>query len=238
MTESQQEVSVEPRAGTRTDPSVGRVQLYGFLHGVLAALFLPGANLGNHIESFAIARSLVETGSFANPYAPLHTGPTAHAGPLYPPLLAVLMRCFGASRLGLAFELVLANALAFGTMLALLPAISESVFANREVGQTTAWAAIVIPFFTMHVELEGTFLELGLAAFVALSLERPQRPWLVGIAVSLIALLSPGGISFLAVWLIGLLVTKRWTRRAVIIAGITAAIGSAPWDEQELHGAW
>ena len=39
-------------------------------------------------ESVSIARSLAETGRFANPYI-LNTGLTAHLAPLYPALLAL-----------------------------------------------------------------------------------------------------------------------------------------------------
>jgi hypothetical protein len=45
-------------------------------------------------EQMAIAKSLVETGEFANPYI-LPTGPTAHLPPLVPGILAVIWALFG-----------------------------------------------------------------------------------------------------------------------------------------------
>jgi hypothetical protein len=44
----------------------------------------------------AIARSLAEHGTYANPFAPAITGPTALVPPIHPLFLAALMRIFHA----------------------------------------------------------------------------------------------------------------------------------------------
>ena len=55
-------------------------------------------------ESVRLARSLAETGQFANPFVPLDTGPSAHTAPVLPALLALLMRVFGDGVTGMGPE--------------------------------------------------------------------------------------------------------------------------------------
>lgn len=50
---------------------------------------------GTGYESLELACSLVHKGAFADPFTPLPTGPSAHVAPLFPALVAGLMKWFG-----------------------------------------------------------------------------------------------------------------------------------------------
>src|SRR5580704_3128232 len=88
--------------------------LGAWLVGLLQFRFLGGYGFGQGFEMAAVARSLAEQGTFANPFAPHLTGPTAMVPPLHPLFLALLIRIFHtpvAMRVAAAFANILANAL-------------------------------------------------------------------------------------------------------------------------------
>src|SRR5262249_48330940 len=76
--------------------------LYEFRHPA-------GFGFGQGYEMVAIARNLVSEGSFGNPNAPAVTGPTAANPPLYPLILAGLMKTCGTP--GFAVAAIFANIL-------------------------------------------------------------------------------------------------------------------------------
>src|SRR6266436_5504962 len=51
-------------------------------------------------ESYRLAHNLTEKGQFANPFATLDTGPSAHMAPAFPAYLALLIRAFGGGSVG------------------------------------------------------------------------------------------------------------------------------------------
>jgi len=72
-------------------------------------------------EAWCLAQSLCDTGKFANPFAALDTGPSAHLAPVFPAFLAILMKIFGKS----TFIGALAGALVVSFQLALYPVFSR-----------------------------------------------------------------------------------------------------------------
>ena len=50
---------------------------------------------GSGLETLAVARSLALTGKFADPFAPMATGPTAHLAPVYPAALGLIVQRYG-----------------------------------------------------------------------------------------------------------------------------------------------
>jgi hypothetical protein len=77
-------------------------------------------------ETFRIAWNLFEKNAFANPFDPLHTGPTAHIAPVFPAVLAFLMHLFGSGPSGMYAIKMTATILLAGNM-ALLPEVSRVV---------------------------------------------------------------------------------------------------------------
>ena len=72
----------------------------------------------------ALARNLSEKGQFANPFAPLETGPSAHFAPAHPALLALCIRLFGDGSDGL-YAVRLAGAIIMSAQLAFFPVFSR-----------------------------------------------------------------------------------------------------------------
>lgn len=83
-------------------------------------------------ELGAIARSLAETGRFADPYI-IPTGPTAHLPPIPPAIVALIYSLFGNTwQAGYAF--VMFNFITSSLIYALLPWIADRLGAGRQAG--------------------------------------------------------------------------------------------------------
>ena len=94
-------------------------------------------------EVLAIATSLASKGQFADAYGP-HTGPTAHASPLYPLLLSVVFRIFGTGQTGAIAQEVLSCTLA-STVWALMPLVSKVCRVDRAVGVLAGFGGALLP---------------------------------------------------------------------------------------------
>jgi len=77
-------------------------------------------------ESFRLAWTLAEKGQFANPFAALDTGPSAHMGPVFPANVALLIRVFGGGTSG-AYAIKFAATLLLAAHLALFPLFSRAL---------------------------------------------------------------------------------------------------------------
>jgi hypothetical protein len=105
-----------------------RIFVFGFLHAIVNTTFLSRTGFGPGFETVAIARSLATTGRFADPYAPVPTGFTAHSAPLYPAFLALPLWFHSVS--AMAITAILANAVAFGILISLLPPLSARLWGS------------------------------------------------------------------------------------------------------------
>jgi hypothetical protein len=77
-------------------------------------------------ESFRLARNIAETGQFANPFAALDTGPSAHMGPAFPAFVAFLIRVFGDGTAGM-YAIKFSATLLLAVQLALFPFFSRAL---------------------------------------------------------------------------------------------------------------
>jgi hypothetical protein len=104
-----------------------------------------------HTETFNVARSIAERGTFANPYGLAETGPTAHVAPLYPFVLSLLMRLLGT---GAVFAVVVhtTTVAAASAVYALFPALAGALFGNRRIGIWPGFVGAALPF---HLWLES-----------------------------------------------------------------------------------
>jgi hypothetical protein len=75
-------------------------------------------------ENVRLARSLCDTGKFANPFPALDTGPSAHLSPVFPAFMALLMKVFGDKSTGI-YAITWAAALVMSLQLALYPVFSR-----------------------------------------------------------------------------------------------------------------
>jgi MFS family permease len=214
-------------------PIGGRIFLYGFAHAFLSAVFLSHAGFYTGFESVAIANSIAATGRFANPFAALPTGLTAHSAPLYPALMGLILRIYD-SRFFLATVMTLLSALLFGILLSLLPALGERLFNSRKTGTRAAWIAILLPVFGIEPESESIALAAVLAAFCLVS-AGTGRTVLCGVLGGIGVLLSPTAAPLIGVWLLGLVFLRRRNGRDVLACSLIVFTMCLPWCMRNLR---
>jgi len=86
--------------------------------------YVPTDSVIREPESFRLAHSLYETDKFANPFAALDTGPSAHLSPVFPSFVALTMKVFGDGSTGI-FAIRLVTELTLAFQLALYPVFSR-----------------------------------------------------------------------------------------------------------------
>jgi hypothetical protein len=101
----------------------------------------PRATVPRTPETARVAYFLRTQGAFANPYAPLPTGPTAHVAPGYPALLAAIYWVFGTGAVG-AFMFQAVDASIMVLQVALIPAAATALGAGRWTGLLAALFSI------------------------------------------------------------------------------------------------
>lgn len=113
--------------------------------------------LGEYFERASVARSLATRGEFADPFSSLATGPTTHVSPVYPILLAAVMRLFGETP-SAAVLLTLLCLLMQTLYPILLFSFTQRIFSSFATAVATAAAAIVIPHFPPMIHVETLYL--------------------------------------------------------------------------------
>jgi hypothetical protein len=185
-------------------------------------------------EVEAIAVSLTERGTFADPYA-IPTGATAHVPPVYPGILSVIYRVFGLTFTAGVVAWMLGAAIGAATF-ALLPWFAGRVGLARQAGLLGGLAGAALPHWLAHAEaLTALALCLLLAAFL--------RRWtavrvsmaaslLLGLAWGAAFLLQPallpvslGCVGFELWWLRD---RRPWRGSAMLALGVLLAC--APWS--------
>lgn len=187
-----------------------------FVAGILIGFhqfFLPGIGFGRGNEMASIARNLVATGTYGNPFPPAETGPTAVNPPLYPLFLAVLMKLFGLSP---SFVLAadLANVLANALVAALMPRLSRVFYEDSTPGVFAG----VLWLFSMRLlpQWDVSFTVLGIVTFLLVSAATIGRAgrlslWasLAGLIAGLLTLANPATILVLMPWVLFLVWRQR-----------------------------
>jgi hypothetical protein len=97
------------------------------------------------IEVDKIAISLITTGVFGNPYS-LPTGPTAHAAPIYPSMLALLYWVFGTGTLG-GWARFIFNNFVTSLQYSLLPVIAITFGLHTRVGVLAGLIGALVPLY-------------------------------------------------------------------------------------------
>jgi hypothetical protein len=196
-------------------------------------------------ETGNIALSLSEGHGYANLFR-RDTGPTAWLAPVYPFLLFLVFRFFGAMTLASFFVAVLLNALFSAAATLPLYAIARRA-AGVPVAVATAWAWVFLPSgVLMPFEwIWDTSLSVLLAAtLIWLTLrvaESPKRSlWLAyGLLWASALLTNPAlgiGLPFLFAWAMvrtGFLSSRSWTTPLTSFALIVLC--SLPWTLRNYH---
>lgn len=186
-------------------------------------------------EPIGIAYTLIETGSFADPFRNIaRTGPTAHLPPVYPLLLAFLIKHFG--QLSYIVLTVLVHAL----HASLLPLASVILFGRLAPGVCGAALAIVMPVYELFPTWDAMYTASGLLLFCLVSSVIAVR-WGLGVAAggltgaggAFLLLLNPISITVIAPWILYILhaggVAVRKAIPYVSALGFAAVLGCLPW---------
>lgn len=185
------------------------------------------------------ALCLAERGFLGDPY-PGYGGPSAHAAPLYPTVLAGVYAAFGEWDRRWAAQAALGTLLSLAGM-SLLPAVGRVVVGSERAGWAAAWLFAILPF-EYKVQIDGQWDTS--ASFLAvngllLQMRATQAAgWRVGPAVrlgglaGLLMLLNPSFGPALVLLVLGDLAVRA-DRRAVLVgglvAGLTAGAVITPW---------
>ena len=186
-------------------------------------------------EMQAVAVSLAENGTFADPYA-LPTGPTAHLPPVMPSILGLIYRLFGLT-LAAGYVAWLFRIATYAVMDAMLPWVAGELGIGRPAGLIAGVACALIPVWPGHGE---ALTAVAMALLLVVSVRRWTRgrrgmsipgSLLLGAAWGAALHLQP---ALLPVFL-GCLVFELWWssgRRKWLAAGamlLGVAIVSTPW---------
>ncbi|HWD00650.1 MAG TPA: hypothetical protein VG456_28030 [Candidatus Sulfopaludibacter sp.] len=215
-----------------------------FLAGFLSTgIQFHTARFGTGFETFTLARNLVDSGTFSNPFG-VNSGPSAHLAPLFPFFLAMLIRIFG-NGAGFAVAISFATLAAHGLHAALLPRLSDLFFRDRRPGMWAALIATLLPVLYFFPHSEGIFCAVGLMLFCLVTDRRLSRggsggALFTGLFAGLLTLLNPTCLLVCTLWVAYLL----WRGRVAFASRSTALIALAylvtltPWtvrNYQEFH---
>jgi hypothetical protein len=217
----------------------GRVTIALFLLAVVVRLaFALAAKTYDepaYSEAVMVARSIADSGSFANPFA-VPTGPTGHVAPVYPYLLAAILKLFPWGH-GFAVASMLLGVLGSSLIWAALPVAAECLGIDWRAGAAGGLLGAV-NLFRHSVELTGVW-EAPYAALALLGLtvltfrwrdrftETP-RSLALGGCWGAAMLLQP---AFITVFVAFLLILTAGTRRIrpAALALVAMAVVVTPW---------
>jgi hypothetical protein len=205
----------------------------------LAVIFAAGFGGGPlyFAEVERVANSLVTQHIFGNPYA-VPTGPTAHLAPVYPWLVSLLFRLFGAGRLG-ALSVFLFNAASASVQYALLVVLALACGLSPRPGILAGAVGALFPLHPL-VEVDGweaSFVGMCWVAVLALTLHWWRRSpasglyaVLAGLCWGLLMLAAPQMLAvFAAVMILYFLVVPRGTLGRSALALSAAVLILLPW---------
>jgi hypothetical protein len=190
-------------------------------------------------EMIRTAESLVYTGSYANPYYSLRTGPTAHVAPGYVFFYAALLKLFG---FGFTFQVVLwaLNVGFLALQFALLPALSDRLGLGMRTGVLAAAFGVVFQPYRTLPEWESLAtgaLVVSACLMTVSHLSGPMRrrqSVLLGLLWGIAMLTNPLCVLLLLAW--PLIVTRHSPalaaargRTALAITFGAAILTCAPW---------
>jgi len=155
-------------------------------------------------EAVRVARSLVDHGTFANPFRMLDTGETAHVAPVYPFIYAALLKMFGT---GYPCLLIIwgINIAFLAVQLALLPWLTSRL----GFGMTPGIIASALGAISVHTGVDGSWecflvgFFLMLICFLTWRIENwstLRRALLLGLVWGVLVLTNPIMVFLLLAW--------------------------------------
>ena len=167
--------------------------------GLYQMLFVGGFGFGPGWEAVAIARELVKSGSFANPFQAGPSGPTAVIPPLYPFFLARLMKLLGDTP---AFAVTVSLLAVFVQALhaSLMPRVSLKLLGDPRAG---VWAGVfATAAYRLMPQWDAMYTCCGILLFLLYaSMAVPRSSAFSGIAAGLLLLTNPSTLLITVPWL-------------------------------------
>ena len=196
---------------------------------------------GSALETLALANSIAFKGAFANPFDTMPTGPTAHLAPIYPAILAVILRFLSdgpAAVLVVKWFTIIVVAL----QAALLPALSIRMRLGYLPGLLAGLAIVVGSYESFLWEANLAGLLVTFLAFAMLDESEGAnsvgKSALHGILWGITLLVSPVVLAVFIPWLIwGWRFGRVRSFRVVLIFGV-AMLVTLPWivrTQRALH---
>jgi hypothetical protein len=203
--------------------------------GLYDCLGIGGFGFGHGFEMAAVAQSLAEHGTYANPFQPVITGPTALVPPLFPFLLAALIRVLRQPTL-IVIAAVCLNIVADAFTAWLLPRLSVALYGTQKPGIVAA----VLWLFSMRLmpQWDLSLTIAGLLSFCLLARSAVMRGGMAlaigaGLLGGLVLLANPATVSVVALWMVFLFVSYRpgWRQalRQTAAMSLVAVMCLAPW---------
>jgi hypothetical protein len=192
------------------------------------ASYNPGASDPGASESWHLALNLYRSGEFANPFATLDTGPSAHLSPVFPAFLAVLMRVFGGKT---AEASALAAAAVLSFQVALYPTLSK-IFGMGEINGIVAALALIFAGPRLNWAWDAHYVAILLAAVSCCyrryldesELTRRKLAWLLGASWGFLIFTSPAVAPIYATWI----ALEAWHRKGAFWARSLAPLVLLP----------
>jgi hypothetical protein len=208
-------------------------------------------DLAQGAEISHVALSLVQHGSFADPFFARPTGPTAHTPPMYVFLYALVAKVFGIGTTGV-WVLTALNVGFLALQLALLPALSERLGLGVAPGVLAAIFGAVVQPYRVLVGWESLFVGALLVVLCVLTLSNFKKPggwWrslLLGLLWAVAILANPECVLLLFVWAhVAAMENSREVlfraRRAMVVVVAGAALACLPWfvrNYQQFHSVF
>ena len=187
-------------------------------------------------EVVCLARSLVETGTYGDPWC--HgTGPSSWLTPVYPGLVAVLMALFGGVTRATAVALYVIQALFSAATCVLLVGLGRRLGWPRE-GALAGWLLAFLPLSiwnAVQTVWDTTLVAFGVAGVFTLVLAaagRPRAVLVAGLAYGALLFLNPAPAAFLPAFALHLLFKAPSVRAGLVHVALLAGAAIAvclPW---------
>lgn len=205
----------------------------------LAAMLLyhvnwnPNGRLANTAyESLELGNSIALNGTFSDPFAPLPTGPSAHVGPGYPALVALIIRMFGSGPNG-NFALGLITKTVVAAQLAMFPFLAEYLGLRCWTGAIAGTAWLVAGFPLERWESDFAGLLIVILAFPMYNAFRQELSAIgavvTGVLWGVLLLLTPTPILVYGAWLICLRLVSRRSWRQLSLLAMVPVLAVSPW---------
>jgi hypothetical protein len=187
-------------------------------------------NLG--YESVELGNSIALKGSFSDPFAPLPTGPSAHCAPVYPALVALIIKMFGTGPDG-NFALMMFTKIAVAAQLVLFPFLAEYMGLPCMTGAIAAAAWLVASFPLLPWESDFAALLIVILAFPMCRTFRQELSTAgavgTGVLWGVLLLLTPTPLVVLGAWLVCLRVATLCSWRQLFFLAMVPILVVSPW---------